>query len=154
MSKFIHLQSKDIKVSVKALEVLLASSYAVYLKTQNFHWNVEDCCFQMLHEFFGDHYEKLAEAIDEIAERIRMLGESSPGSFTEFAKLSVVTDAKAKNNGKDMLRELLSDHSKIIKHIRDSIEKISKGDDQGTLDLFIARLQEHEKFMWMINSHI
>lgn len=154
MANTIHLSTSDSKASIDKLEILLASTYALYLKTQNFHWNVQGQSFAMLHELFGEQYEELAEAIDEIAERIRMLGAKAPGSFEEYSKLSILKSATKSNDSKSMITELLADHSSIIKLLRDSISKIEKGDDQGTLDFCVGRLQAHEKAAWFLQSHI
>lgn len=75
---------------VEALSVLLASSYTLYLKTHNYHWNVTEPMFTTLHTLFETQYTELAAAVDEIAERIRALGSFAPGSYSEFAKLSTV----------------------------------------------------------------
>lgn len=153
MAGYIHLTAKEIKCSVELLSVLLASTYALYLKTQRFHWNVRGATFSMLHEFFGEQYVGLAEAIDEIAERIRMLGEDAPGSFSEFAKLSLVKDSKTNGDHNAMVKELLADHHTVIKQLRAAIIKLSEGNDQGTLDFMIGRLRDHEKSAWMLDSH-
>jgi starvation-inducible DNA-binding protein len=60
---------------------VLADSYALYLKTHNFHWNVTGPMFQTLHTMFEEQYTELATAVDEVAERIRSLGAYAPASF-------------------------------------------------------------------------
>ena len=65
---------------IEQLEVLLASSYTLYLKTHNFHWNVKGPMFTTLHTLFETQYTELATAVDEIAERIRALGAMAPGT--------------------------------------------------------------------------
>src|SRR3989338_6537847 len=72
----------------KALGLLLADTYALYLKTQNFHWNVKGARFPELHLMFETQYRELAEAVDRIAERIRALGYLAPATFSEFLKLT------------------------------------------------------------------
>ena len=57
---------------------LLADSYLIYLKTQGFHWNIVGPQFEPLHRLFQEQYTELAEAIDEIAERVRALGAKAP----------------------------------------------------------------------------
>ena len=77
---------------ISQLEKLLASSYTLYLKTHNYHWNVTGPMFTTLHGLFEEQYTDLALAVDEIAERIRTLGARAPGSYSEFAKLSAVKE--------------------------------------------------------------
>src|SRR5690625_7161184 len=71
----------------ESLTRLLADSYMLYLKTHNYHWNVTGKLFFQLHDQFEEQYTDLADAVDEIAERIRTLGYRAPGSFREFASL-------------------------------------------------------------------
>ena len=66
----------------QALSALLADSYTLYVKTHSYHWNVTGPMFTTLHTLFETHYTELALAVDEIAERIRALGVTAPGSFT------------------------------------------------------------------------
>ena len=74
------------KEIAEGLGRLLADSYTLYLKTHNFHWNVTGPMFNTLHAMFEQQYTELATAVDEIAERIRALGEPAPGSYAEFGK--------------------------------------------------------------------
>lgn len=148
------LSKQDIKTSTDGLLKLLASSQILALKTQNFHWNVVDARFSMLHELFGKQYEELVEAIDEIAERIRMLGMRVNAAAADYLKNSILQEAGNISSGNEMLKILAKDHQLIISFLRDLIEKITLTQDQGTLDFLIGRLQSHEKTLWFINSHI
>ena len=74
----------------EGLSKVLADSYLLYLKTHNYHWNVTGELFHQLHEQFEEQYTELAEAIDEIAERIRALGFRAPGTFQEFNELASI----------------------------------------------------------------
>src|ERR1700722_16724899 len=85
-----RLTHKETQISVKELSKLLANTYLLYLKTQNYHWNVENFSFAMLHEFLDKQYKELADAVDEVAERIRMLDRYTPASFKEFLKLTTL----------------------------------------------------------------
>lgn len=142
------------KQLVEDLSTFLADTYLIYVKSQNFHWNVTDPRFYSLHKFFEEQYEELAEATDLIAERIRALGEKSPGSMQEFLQLSRLSESENQLPAEEMLKALLSDHSSIIIWLRNGIEQAIKWGDQGTADLFIERLRIHEKTTWMIKSHI
>ena len=97
------------KVVVDAAARLLADSYTLYLKTHNYHWNVTGPMFTTLHTLFETQYTELALAVDEIAERIRALGAMAPGSYTEFARLAAVKEARRVPKATDMIRELAGD---------------------------------------------
>jgi len=140
---------------VKNLTVFLANSYILYVKTQNFHWNVVDPRFYSLHKFFEEQYEDFQEGIDEIAERIRMLQAMSPGSMAEFLKLGTLKESSAKSlSANQMINELLVDHETVIKDLHRDIANANTAGDDGTADMMIQRIRFHEKTSWMLRSHI
>ena len=120
---------------VEGLKIVLADSYALYLKTQNYHWNVTGANFKSLHELFGSFYGELAEAIDEIAERIRALGEHAPGSFKEFSEMTSIKDAESGViSASSMLKQLIKDHEAVLKTIRKALDISQKAGDDATAD--------------------
>jgi starvation-inducible DNA-binding protein len=136
------------------LSKILASNYTLYLKTQNFHWNVTGPFFQILHTMFEVQYTELAIANDEIAERIRALGIFAPGTYTEFSKLTFVEEPKGRLKAKDMVQTLLEDHEKMIQAIRIALEKAGEQGDEATADILSPRLSTHEKTAWMLRSFL
>ncbi|MGE5196801.1 MAG: Dps family protein, partial [Anaerolineae bacterium] len=80
------------QIVADALSRYLADTYAIYLKTQNFHWNLSGKEFYSLHILFEKQYEELAEAIDEIAEKIRALGFYVDATFSSFKQLSSISE--------------------------------------------------------------
>jgi starvation-inducible DNA-binding protein len=130
----------------------LADTYALYLKTQNFHWNVTGPNFHSLHLMFETQYNELAAAVDLIAERIRALRCSVPASFSQFMKLTSLKETTHTLIAKDMLKQLTKDHETIINHAYIILTKAQKAHDEGTMDLLIERIREHEKTAWMLRS--
>lgn len=147
------LERKTLRQIASGLSKLLADTYLLYVKTQNFHWNVVDSKFYSLHKFFESQYEALSEAVDEIAERIRALGEKAPGSMKEFLDLTQLDESPSELSGSEMIQTLAEDHHLIIDWLRPEIELAAKRGDEGTADLFIQRLRFHEKTLWMLRSH-
>ena len=142
------------KLLIEKLSQYLASTYSLYLKTQNFHWNITGSAFLALHNFFEKQYEELAEAIDLIAEQIRTLRVVTPGSFTEFTKLSKIKDAIGKKNANKMLNELLADHLLIIELTKELLSIAKDCNNDITQDLLINRSKVHEKTIWMLRSFL
>jgi len=142
------------KKIAKGLSSFLADSYVLYLKTQNFHWNVEGEGFYFLHKMFQEQYEDLAEAVDLIAERIRGLKLKSPGSMKEFLELSRIKEALGSEGSSDMILKLTEDHEKIIESLRSLINEAASEHDEGTVDMYVERLRVHEKTAWMLRSHL
>jgi starvation-inducible DNA-binding protein len=139
---------------IDALSVLLASSYTLYLKTQNYHWNVTGPMFTTLHTLFETNYTELAAAVDEIAERIRALGAFAPGSFSAFNELSAVKEDIGRPDAKEMIRVLVADQEVIADSARRVIAAAEDAGDQASADLATRRLDVHAKTAWMLRSHL
>ena len=101
----IGISKKDREKIAEGLSHLLADSFTLYLKTQNFHWNVTGPMFNTLHVMFMDQYTELWNALDLIAERIRALGVQAPGTYREFAKLTVIKESEGKVSADDFAGE-------------------------------------------------
>ncbi|QVL57938.1 MAG: DNA starvation/stationary phase protection protein [Simkaniaceae bacterium] len=134
------------------LHKLLASSYTLYLKTQNYHWNVTGPHFHALHLLFQSQYEELAISVDEIAERIRALGFFPSGSFEAFKKLTLISEETRFPEATEMLQKLLADHESLIQFLRKNFPIIEGEGDSATADFINKRLEVHEKTSWMLRS--
>jgi starvation-inducible DNA-binding protein len=150
----LSLNSADISKSIQVLNELLANTYALYLKTQNAHWNVQGESFHMLHVLFESEYQSLQNAIDDIAERIKILGGVIEASFEKFHEKSGVTENLSDYRGINVLNTLAKDHDCVIFLIRRLLKKLEQSLDDGTKDLLVSRLKDHEKTYWFLNSHL
>lgn len=138
----------------QSLSQVLANTYILYVKTQNFHWNVIDPRFHSLHEMFEQQYKELSEEIDELAERIRMVKNKAPGSLRQFLEMGTLEESDGNLSANEMIYHLLHDREVISNQIRPKIEEAQKLGDEGTADLFIQQLRAHEKAAWMLRSHL
>lgn len=156
MEAELGIDKKDLEGSVKLLSVVLADETVLYIKTLNYHWNVRGVHFGPLHKLFKEQYEELQEYIDAIAERIRMLGEYSPGSMKEFLEMSRLEEHKGGSlSDKKMIASLLEDHEAIIRNLRVDIEVADeKYKDMGTSDFFTEMIRKHEQVAWMLRVHL
>lgn len=148
----IGIDAQGRKVLADGLSHLLADTYALYIKTQSFHWNVTGPMFQALHTMFETQYSELADAVDEVAERIRALGHPSPGSFSQFAELSTVKEEAGVPAAEEMIRQLVLGHEAVVRTSRTVLASAESNDDQVTVDLLTERMQVHEKTAWMLRS--
>ncbi|NNC77381.1 MAG: DNA starvation/stationary phase protection protein [Woeseiaceae bacterium] len=146
------IDKADREAIAAGLSRLLADSYTLYLKTHNYHWNVEGPQFNTLHLMFETQYTELAAAVDEIAERIRALGVKAPGSYTEFGELASVKEAKGGESAEDMIRELVLGQEAVVRTAREAFPAADKANDEPTADLLTQRMQIHEKNAWMLRS--
>ncbi len=150
----IGLSEKERKDVANGLGDLLADNYSLYLKTHNFHWNVEGPMFRSLHLMFMEQYTDMWTALDEIAERIRALGHYAPGTYAEFLKRSTIKDSKGIPKAPKMVEELVQGHESVIQTLRMVCDMAETVKDQPTLDLVTRRLEFHEKTAWMLRSVI
>lgn len=150
----IGINEKDRKQVCKGLSKLLADSYLLYLKTQNYHWNVTGKMFQSLHNLFEEQYQDLAEAVDEIAERIRALGEFAPGSFSQFTKVTSIKEENSIPTAEEMIHNLVVGNEAVVTTAREIISMCDEAEDDVTADLMVERMQRHEKNAWMLRSLI
>lgn len=134
------------------LSTLLADSYTLYLKTHNYHWNVTGPMFTTLHQMFEEHYTELATAVDDIAERIRIIGHPAPGSYKQFAKLTSIEEEDGIPSAHSMIANLLKGHETVVRTAKDILPIVDKANDEGTLALLSARIELHEKTAWMLRS--
>ena len=131
---------------------VLADSYSLYLKTHNFHWNVTGPMFNSLHNMFEEQYTELATAVDELAERIRALGERAPGSYSEYQKLTSIPEETGSPDAMEMIRQLVDGHETVARTAREAFGLADQANDEPTADLMTQRMQLHEKTAWMLRS--
>ena len=149
----IGISEKDRSAIAGGLSHLLADTYTLYLTTHNFHWNVTGPMFNTLHAMFMTQYTELWNAVDPIAERIRALGHSAPGSYAQFGALSSIADVPATPpKALEMVGILVQGHQAVARTARAVFPLAAEADDQPTADLLTQRLDIHEKTAWMLRS--
>ncbi|MGV9006426.1 MAG: Dps family protein [Brevundimonas sp.] len=136
----------------RELTKALADSYAVYLKTHGYHWNIRGPEFFALHTLLETQYREIWEALDTIAERIRALGEFAPQGYATFANLTAIKDGDPEKDAPAMLQELMTDHQTLIATLRAALKSADSDGDDVSVDLMTARLAAHEKAAWMLRS--
>lgn len=136
----------------EGLKNLLADSYTLYLQTHNFHWNVTGPQFRELHLMFEEHYIELAAAVDDIAERIRTLGVTAPGTYKEFVRLSSIEEVEGVPSSAEMVAILTQSHEAVVKTARKVLAAAQQVDDESTASLVSDRMRIHEKTAWMLRA--
>jgi len=146
--------NRDKAIIGNAVSSVLADTYTLYLKTQNYHWNVTGARFHQLHKLFEEQYTEMAEAIDEIAERVRSLGFRPPGTFKEFLALTSIPEETVKLNADEMIKNLADGHEMISSKTREIVVMAHDFKDDVTADLLTSRIKTHEKTTWMLKSFL
>ena len=134
MSINIGMSEAQRKTIAEGLAKVLADSYTLYLKTHNYHWNVEGPQFRTLHLMFEEQYTELAAAIDE------------------FAALTSIKEGKPGTNATTMIRELVEGQETVVRTCRVLLPAVDEASDEPTNDLLTNRMQTHEKAAWMLRS--
>lgn len=142
------------KQLIQAMHLVLADTYALYLKTQNYHWNVTGPEFKSLHLLFEEQYNDLATAIDELAERIRMLNSKVTASLQKFNQDKTIEDADHTFAAEKMVSDLAHDQQKIIKTLHAALRLAQAANDEVTTGMLTERISQHEKNQWMLSSSI
>jgi starvation-inducible DNA-binding protein len=142
------------KAIADALARALADTYVLKVKTHGFHWNVKGQLFGTLHAMFEEQYTALEAAVDEIAERIRALRVDAPGSMAGLLALSSVREEAGSPAAMDMIRQLAADNETAARTANDVLRLAEEAGDEATVDLMVERTAEHEKFAWMLRSHL
>jgi starvation-inducible DNA-binding protein len=156
MKPNIGISDKNLKDVTTMLSAVLADSFMLYTKTRKFHWNVNGQSFMELHKLFESQYNKLEEAIDEIAERINKFGTPTIGTLKEFLQATNLKEAPGKYPDQiSMIKELLTDHETVIKALRKNIDDCDdKFKDKGTADFLTGLMQEHETIAWTLRRYL
>jgi starvation-inducible DNA-binding protein len=110
--------------------------------------------FNTLHLMFETQYTELAQAVDEIAERIRALGVAAPGSYARFGELTRIAEETGVPSAEEMIAQLVKDQEAIVRTARDVFSIAERANDEPTADLLTQRMQIHEKTAWMLRSMI
>jgi starvation-inducible DNA-binding protein len=139
---------------VNALRQVVADSYAVLGQTHICHWNVRGPNFFSLHTAFEEQYTELFTAIDEIAERIRALGALAPGGLGNLAKMAGMKEIEEDSKASDMVAHLIAANNQLVANLKEARNAASSAGDDETEDLMIARIQVHQKTIWMLESFL
>lgn len=148
------LNAKTIESITPLLSSLLANTSVLYVKTLNFHWNMVGPHFFMYHKLLEEQYKEMAEALDELAERVRMLGHKAPGSMAQFLKIATLKEATENLSEQQMILELAENHEEMVEICHRTIAHLDSVLDQGSSDLVVERIRFHSKQAWLLRSHL
>lgn len=136
----------------QAAKVAFASEFSFYLKSHNFHWNVEGSDFLEYHELFGKIYEEVYGAIDDFAEKIRSLGSYVPASYSRFNMLTQIEDEVDHITKGSMVKELLMDNEKMLVILKKTYDYAEAESEHGFSNFLAERMDAHKKHGWMLRA--
>ena len=134
-----------------ALNGLLADSFALYLKTKNFHWHMSGPHFRDYHLMFDEQADAIFATTDELAERVRKIGGTTLRSIGHIAKLQSIEDNdETFVDPADMLRELMADNKKVAAAMRKAHKVADEHEDAATAGLLETFIDATERRTWFL----
>lgn len=136
-----------------ALNIAVANTFVMYFKAHSYHWNVEGADFTQYHEYLGDLYTDLHDAVDPTSERIRVIGQYAPHSLKDLLGSSTITeDSDKPATAHEMFANLLSANNEVIDSLNKVFELATAHKKQGIADFAAGRLDVHDKHGWFLKS--
>ena len=143
---------RNVEGIADGLADVLSDTYRLIFKTHSYHWNVTGPLFYSIHKLTDDQYENMFTAVDELAERIRSLGQMAPRKLSEVIERSRVTDLDDMPNARTMVEDLAKDHERLAHRLHALVELAGDHRDPVTEDLATERSAFHEEAAWMLRA--
>jgi starvation-inducible DNA-binding protein len=137
---------------VDDLKTLLATSFSYYLKTANYHWNIEGEDFIQYHPWLGELYNGVYGSIDQIAEYIRAMQAYTPASLVRFMELTRITDQIEVAQPMALFQQLLADNQIMLDILNTTFDTATNERQQGIANFMAERIDFHQKYAWQIRS--
>ena len=137
---------------LEKLKILLASNFSFYLKLHFFHWNVTGPNFPQYHDFFGDLYNEVWAANDDIAEHIRAVKGFAPGSLSRFLDMTTIKDQIDVVPAEQMISIAIQDNDKMIDVLTQAFLAAEQSAEHGLANFLQDRIDIHKKHGWMLRA--
>jgi starvation-inducible DNA-binding protein len=138
----------------ESLKGFAADTYMLLAKTQAAHWNMTGANFIGLHKLTEEQYRELFEAADELAERVRALGQQAPLSVAEMMSLTRVEELTEAPDTVEAVEILAADNAMMSRRARELAEEAEENDDPATHDMLAARVEAHDKNAWLLRANL
>jgi starvation-inducible DNA-binding protein len=137
---------------VRELRRQVANAFVLYANYKHYHWQTYGPLFRDLHKLFDRLAKDVLPTLDELAERVRMIGQDPPAHLLEAADLASVAAAAPHSTMREMIEEADRHLLVVIKEIRHGAKMADEHGDPGTVDLFSRLVQIHEKHEWWMRD--
>lgn len=150
---YIKLDSSSAANVAASLQQLLADYQVFYANLRGFHWNIKGHGFFVLHSKFEELYNNAAEKVDELAERILMLGGVPKNKYSDYLKTANIKEVDNVSCGDEALKNILETYSFFIGEERKILSIASQAGDEATVAIMSDYLKEQEKLVWMLCAY-
>ena len=137
---------------VQELRRQVANAFVLYANYKHYHWQTFGPLFRDLHKLFDGLAADVLSTIDELAERVRMIGQDPPGHLFDAINLASVSPAAPNSNMREMVEEANRHQLIVISELRRGVRQADEHDDPGTVDLLSRTVQLHEKHEWWMRD--
>ncbi len=144
------LDIKDRRKIAEAINPLVANTFALFVKTKNFHWHMTGPHYRDYHLLLDEQSEQIFSMIDVLAERVRKLGEKTIQSIGQIKELQTIKDNQEILSAEEMLHQLLKDNEDFLKSMRKAHEICNKGNDFATTSILEEYIDETERRIWFL----
>ena len=150
---YLHLDAQAVANVVTGLQQLLADYQVFYTNLRGFHWNIKGHGFFVLHGKFEDMYNDVAEKVDQLAERILMLGGKPDNRFSEYLKVARIQEVTGVSCGDEALKHVLDTYGYLIGEERKVLSTAAEAGDDTTVGMMSEYLSAQEKMVWMLVAY-
>lgn len=140
------------QVKIEMLNKLLADYQMYYQNLRGLHWNVKGSMFFMLHEKYEEYYNEASAVVDEIAERILMVGGQPLHTFGDYIKTASLKEVSGVSNGKAGVEIVLENSRYLLNGLKELLTVANKTGDEGTAAFIGELVGSTEKRIWMLSS--
>lgn len=151
---YLQLDPKKTEKTIDSLQKLLANLQVYYTNLRGYHWNVKGITFFGAHAKYEEYYDDTADKVDEVAERILMLGGTPAHNFSDYLKTADIKETGVVSDVKEITRQLLDQLKALLALEREILEIAGDADDEGTIDLMTGFITDQEKVVWMLTALI
>ncbi len=152
LTEKLNVHNKPGDAIVTGLQKQVANAFILYLNYKHYHWQTFGPLFRDLHRLFDEFAEEVYLTIDEMAERVRMIGQNPVSRIEEFLQTASIKSAAQNTDMREMIREANGNSLQIIKEMREAIKPAADNDDPGTADVLTRFVQIHEKHEWWLRD--
>jgi len=146
-----HHNAPDSPV-VRHLQRQVANAFLLYANYKRYHWQTFGPLFRDLHKLFDKLAEEVQETLDELAERLRMIGQDPIATPAEVMEATSVKPAPLGLTMREMVEQADAHAVIVIREMREAIREADEAEDPGTADLFTRFVQIHEKHEWFLRD--
>jgi starvation-inducible DNA-binding protein len=153
MAQAVSQENRQDHPVVRHLQRQVANAFVLYANYKHYHWQTFGPHFRDLHLMFDEFAKNVLDTIDDLAERIRMIGQDVQNvQLKQMQEAANVHSASPGQNMREMLEEAGANLLIVIKDMRDGAKAAEESNDPGTVDLFTRVVQIHEKHEWFLRQ--